>query len=126
MLCLVAIDAGPGEIGRGTLALLKRAIVFRSVKGGLGGLDSAFGGGQTGTGLHVIEFKQQLAGRDLVALLDIDRLDGGGKRAVHLVVDDRLDEAVGADLVYEGFAADTGFTDGKAVARQVPAPRRRQ
>jgi hypothetical protein len=85
---------------------------------GLGVAQAAFGGGDAGAGSDVVKLHEDLAGFDVVALLNVDDANRGCEGAVEFNLLDGFDEAVGADGVDEFSAGGGGGADGQIIASE--------
>jgi hypothetical protein len=94
-LSLGEVEPGSGDVGRERLLLLESSALMGGFEGGFGVAEGALGGSYAGAGVDVVQLHDELAGFDMVALLDVYGADRGGERTVKFLVLDRLNQAVG-------------------------------
>ena len=119
VLRLIACQAILLDLGRRCLLLRLGAVVRGGIERRLRRLHAALSARHLRAGRHVVERDQQLAGRDLIALLRIHRLHRGGDGAVERVIHDRLYAAVGAHGVQQQRVPHLRHADGQPLAQKV-------
>ena len=116
---LVAFQLVVRDLGHSRSLLLLASVVLDGVQSRLSGFHAAFGIGQTGSRLRIVQLKQKLAGAHVVAGLYIHGFYRGRQRTVELEIGFRFHSPVGADGVDQQLMLNLDGADRKLVAHKV-------